>query len=84
MRAYYFDNRPGDQRLLHDSGEPVSLSTLTSLGISYWHIPVDEETDKKIDQVAKERGYKNRDVINVSKEGLGDVYEEKLKIFFAE
>ena len=30
----------------------------------------------------KERNYKNRDVIKVSKEGLGDVYEEKLRGFF--
>jgi hypothetical protein len=31
---------------------------------------------------AKERSYKNRDEINVSKEGLGDLYETKLKGFF--
>ena len=31
---------------------------------------------------AKERGYKNRDEINVSKAGLGDLYEEKIKGFF--
>lgn len=31
---------------------------------------------------AKERGYKNHDEINVSKAGLGDLYEEKIKGFF--
>ena len=31
---------------------------------------------------ARERGYKNRDEINVSKAGLGDIYEEKIKGFF--
>lgn len=31
---------------------------------------------------ATERGYKNRDVISVSREGLGELYETKLKGFF--
>jgi len=31
---------------------------------------------------AKERVYRNRDEINVSREGLGAVYEQKLKGFF--
>jgi hypothetical protein len=31
---------------------------------------------------AKERHYRNRDEISVSKEGLGDLYESKLKGFF--
>lgn len=34
--------------------------------------------------LAQERGYKNRDTINVSKEGLGEVYEQKIKGFFEE
>ena len=84
MRAYYYDDIPGDQRLLHDSGVEVPVETLKSLGVSYWSIPVDEKTDEKIDQVAEERDYKNRDVINVTKEGLGDSYEAKLKMFFTE
>ena len=63
MRAYYYDDLPGDQRLLHDSGVEVPVEILKSLGVSYWSIPVDEKTDEKIDQVAKERDYKNRDVI---------------------
>ncbi|EJD00525.1 1,2-dihydroxy-3-keto-5-methylthiopentene dioxygenase [Fomitiporia mediterranea MF3/22] len=87
MRAYYYDNIPGDQRLPHDSGESVSQDTLTSLGVLYWQIPLlgDGEVDEeKIDEVAREREYKNRDVINVTKEGLGEAYEGKLKMFFAE
>lgn len=31
---------------------------------------------------AKERGYKNRDEINVSRAGMGEIYEEKIKGFF--
>jgi 1,2-dihydroxy-3-keto-5-methylthiopentene dioxygenase len=47
-------------------------------------IPVDPagEWESKIDIIAGERGYKNRDVINITREGLGDLYESKLKMFF--
>ncbi|KAH8113092.1 1,2-dihydroxy-3-keto-5-methylthiopentene dioxygenase [Phellopilus nigrolimitatus] len=86
MRAYFFDDVPGDQRLAHDSGEPVSEETLTALGVLYWHIPLDNNAvaEAQIDAIALERDYKNRDIINVTKEGLGDQYEAKLKMFFAE
>jgi 1,2-dihydroxy-3-keto-5-methylthiopentene dioxygenase len=74
MRAYYYDNLPGDQRLAHDyvPSRPVSLATLEKIGVKYWSIPV-EGYEKDIDAVATANGYKNRDMINVSKEGLGDV-----------
>lgn len=86
MRAYYFDNIPGDQRLLHDSGKSVSEKTLESIGVLHWSIPIDEAGtwEQQINQVAKERDYKNRDTINVTKEGLGDLYETKIKGFFEE
>ncbi|KAF9228169.1 Acireductone dioxygenase [Gyrodon lividus] len=85
MRAYYFDDLPGDQRLPHDSGKPVDDSVLKSIGVLHWHIPVpvDGKYDA-IDAVAQERGYKNRDVIVITKEGLGDLYESKLKTFYEE
>jgi len=74
MRAYYYDNLPGDQRLLHDydPSRPVSEETLAALGVKFWAIPV-EGYESKIDTIAEEQGYKNRDTINVSKEGLGEV-----------
>jgi 1,2-dihydroxy-3-keto-5-methylthiopentene dioxygenase len=37
-----------------------------------------------VDKLAAERGYKNRDEIFVSPEKMGDVYEAKVKSFFAE
>lgn len=83
MRAYYFDNIPGDQRLLHDSGRSVDVSTLSALGVLYWSIPV-ENWQSDIDNIAKERSYKNRDTITVTKEGLGETYESKIKMFFQE
>ena len=74
MRAYYFDNIPGDQRLAHDyvPSRPAPQELLTKLGVSYWQIPLDGYLPK-LNAVADERGYKNRDFITVSKEGLGDV-----------
>lgn len=86
MRAYYFDNVPGDQRLLHDSGNSVSEETLKSVGVLHWSIPIDDsgKWEHQIDEVAKNRDYKNRDTINVTKEGLGDLYETKIKGFFEE
>ena len=86
MRAYYFDGIPGDQRLLHDSGRPVSADHLKTLGVLHWQVPLAGEGgwEPRIDAIAAERQYKNRDIINVTKEGLGDAYEEKLKIFFTE
>ncbi|KAL7409339.1 1,2-dihydroxy-3-keto-5-methylthiopentene dioxygenase [Mrakia frigida] len=88
MRAYYYDNIEGDQRLAHDSGEDVTPERLAELGLIYLAIPIEgrsrEEWEKDIDEVAKEREYKNRDVINVSKAGLGELYETKIKGFFHE
>lgn len=75
----------GDQRLKHEYSppRPVSTETLESLGVKYWTVPV-EDWQPQIDAIAKERGYKNRDTINVTKEGLGDLYESKLQTFFEE
>jgi len=88
MRAYYFDNIPGDQRLPHDGNSsipsrPVSTETLNKIKVEYWNIPV-EGHEEKLDAVARERKYRNRDVITVSKEGLGEAYEEKIKGFYKE
>jgi len=85
MRAYYFDNQPGDQRLPHDynPSREVPLDRLPKLGLHYWQIPVDGH-ETELNKVAEERDYKNRDVINVTKEGLGELYEQKIKSFFEE
>ncbi|KAH7308229.1 hypothetical protein B0I35DRAFT_361129 [Stachybotrys elegans] len=80
MKAYMYDNLPGDQRLPHDSGRAVDLDTLGKIGVLYYHIPELAGVDK----LASERGYKNRDEITVSPEKMGAVYEEKVKTFFDE
>ncbi|PSR83311.1 ARD/ARD' family-domain-containing protein [Coniella lustricola] len=80
MKAYIYDNQPGDQRLPHDSGTPVSPEALEKLGVLYYHMPA----VSAVDALALERGYKNRDEITVSPDKMGDVYESKVKSFFAE
>ena len=74
MRAYYYDNIPGDQRLPHDyiPSRPVSAETLKRLDVRFWTVPV-EEHESKINTIMEERGYKNRDLISVTKESLGEV-----------
>ncbi|KZT20442.1 hypothetical protein NEOLEDRAFT_1182521 [Neolentinus lepideus HHB14362 ss-1] len=53
----------------------------------YWNIPVsagDEYDVKDVDVIAREREYKNQGVITVSREGLGETYEGKIKMLFGE
>ncbi|KAJ4402260.1 1,2-dihydroxy-3-keto-5-methylthiopentene dioxygenase [Didymella pomorum] len=80
MRAYWFDNVEGDQRLPHDSGRNVDPEYLANLGVIYKHVTSDDD----VNALAKERSYKNRDEITVSPEKMGDIYEEKVKSFFHE
>lgn len=99
MKAYWFDNDDvssstptsaqvprltiypqADQRLPHDSGRPVPESHLASIGVLYSSHP----SLSTVDTLAKERDYKNRDEIIVSKQAMGDVYESKVKMFFNE
>ncbi|OIW33336.1 hypothetical protein CONLIGDRAFT_677132 [Coniochaeta ligniaria NRRL 30616] len=80
MKAYLYDDLPGDQRLPHDSGKTVDADDLTKLGVLYYRF---SDVDG-VNKLASERGYKNRDEITVSPEKMGAVYEEKVKSFFHE
>ncbi|KAK4190340.1 Acireductone dioxygenase ARD family [Podospora australis] len=80
MKAYIYDDLPGDQRLPHDSRQSVSASELEALGVIYHHIP----SLDGVNSLASERGYKNRDEITVSPQAMGEVYETKVKSFFDE
>lgn len=79
MKAYYYDNIPGDQRLPHDSDRPVSPEALSNLGIIHQNTP----NIADVDAIASERSYKNRDTIEISPSTLPD-YENKVKNFFHE
>lgn len=70
----------GDQRLPHDSGRSVDIDALEKIGVLYYHFPSLEG----VDALAAERGYRNRDEIKVSPQHMGDVYEDKVKMFFHE
>jgi 1,2-dihydroxy-3-keto-5-methylthiopentene dioxygenase len=70
----------GDQREPHDSGRTVTPDYLEKLGVLYYRISNVDDVDK----LASDRSYKNRDVITVSPEKMGDIYEEKVKSFFNE
>ncbi|KAF3770314.1 Acireductone dioxygenase [Cryphonectria parasitica EP155] len=80
MKAYLYDNQPGDQRLPHDSGTAVDPSALEKLGVLYYHMPSTSE----VDTLAQNRGYRNRDEITVSPDKMGDAYETKVRSFFSE
>lgn len=96
MKAYYYDDdavgilhylpfsiltpHQADQREDHDSGRSVSADYLSRLGVLYHHCPSVADVNK----IATERSYKNRDEIIVSPDKMGDVYEEKVKMFFNE
>lgn len=81
MKAYIYDDLPGDQRLPHDSGTEVSVQDLNDIGVLYYHLTTQEE----VDELAKKRNYRNRDVVNISPSTMTPkVYEEKLAMFFSE
>ncbi|KAI0554945.1 Acireductone dioxygenase ARD family [Xylaria curta] len=80
MRAYWYDNLDGDQRLAHDSGKGLDAEELKRIGVLYYRMPELES----VDALARERDYKNRDEIIVSPEKMGDVYESKVRMFFDE
>ncbi|KAI9689538.1 MAG: 1,2-dihydroxy-3-keto-5-methylthiopentene dioxygenase [Bathelium mastoideum] len=83
MKAYWYDNEPGDQRLPHDSGRLVEPSYLSSLGVLYRSFP-NVGDPSSVDDLARERDYKNRDTICVSPATMGEAYESKVKMFFNE
>jgi len=74
MRAYYLDNLPGNPSLSHDCvpSRPVSAETLDRIKVEHWQIPV-EGYEPKVNEIARQRGYKNRDTIHICKENFGDV-----------
>jgi 1,2-dihydroxy-3-keto-5-methylthiopentene dioxygenase len=80
MKAYWFDNLEGDQRLPHDSGRPVDPAYLSALGVTHYYLPDDLDS---VNKIASERNYKNRDEIEISPTLLPN-YEEKVKTFFHE
>ncbi|KAK9474109.1 Acireductone dioxygenase ARD family [Dipodascopsis tothii] len=92
MRAYYHDNKPTDQRLPHDDDvEELSIESLKAVGVLGYNLsqPGTASSDDaiaKIDKIAAERDYKNRDSVLISPDGFGsaEAYKTKLGIFYEE
>ena len=80
MKAYWYDNTSLDQREPHDSGRAVDPAYLSQLGVLYSHHP----SVDSVDTLASKRSYRNRDEITVSPKAMGEVYEDKVKMFFNE
>ncbi|GMG54491.1 unnamed protein product [Ambrosiozyma monospora] len=65
----------------HNSGKATPVEELLKLGVLYFQYPELEQ----VNELAKQRHYKNRDHIELSKEKIPeDVLNEKLKIFYEE
>ncbi|KAH9446787.1 hypothetical protein Pst134EA_030691 [Puccinia striiformis f. sp. tritici] len=81
MKAYIYDEdsqlSPQDD---HDSNQPVSVEELEHLGVLYWSV----DSIDQVNSIATQRDYKNRDQIICSPQAMGDIYQEKLDIFFEE
>lgn len=83
VQAYVHDgNDSVDLREPHNSGKPVSLAELGELGVFYKFL----NTQEDVDALAKERNYKNRDVVNISPASFPDeaALKAKLDIFYKE
>ncbi|KAN0045099.1 hypothetical protein ACTA71_006627 [Dictyostelium dimigraforme] len=73
MKSYFYDNE----------NEVVSLNYLKEHNVLYFPMEMENENYKEpLEALCKERGYKNRDEVILSKETPG--LEDKLKIFFEE
>ena len=89
MKAYYFDDVPGDPRLPHTSStSTLPPSHISSLGLLHTYIPPpasdSEPAPEALDALASARHYSHRDKITVSPDAMGAVYEDKIKMFFDE
>ena len=83
VQAYLHDNDNSvDFRTPHNSGTPVSLEELDKIGVIYRYCASQDD----VEQLAEEREYKNRDVVDIRPETFGGVeaYMNKLKVFYEE
>ncbi|XP_024542971.1 1,2-dihydroxy-3-keto-5-methylthiopentene dioxygenase 3 isoform X1 [Selaginella moellendorffii] len=86
MEAWYMDDSSEDQRQPHHLNpvQLVSHEKLAALGVLHWNLDADRyETDSKLQEIRKKRGYSYQDIITVSPEKLPN-YEHKIRSFFEE
>jgi 1,2-dihydroxy-3-keto-5-methylthiopentene dioxygenase len=64
MRAYFHDNSDSDPREPHEQITNVTPEELRNLKVLYWRLDGDDYLEK-INEIAKERNYKNRDEVSI-------------------
>jgi 1,2-dihydroxy-3-keto-5-methylthiopentene dioxygenase len=83
VEAYYYAENDSPMTDAHDSGISVSLNKLRSVGVYYSQLP----TLDSVNELAEQRHYKNRDVIDLNADtfpGGTQAIQAKLDIFFKE
>jgi len=79
MKVYYHDESEAHPTADHDSThEYLDLEALKAIHV----LGFVNQSMEEVDKLAEERGYVARDEINVTKEGLGEMYEQKIKSFY--
>ncbi|CAI5757335.1 unnamed protein product [Candida verbasci] len=85
VEVYYHDNKDtiDDFTEPHNSGVPVSLDTLSKIGVFYRQI----KTQEDLDNLATQRDYKNRDEVNLNLAAFNNdinAYNAKMQQFYKE
>lgn len=84
VATYIHDNdNTVDSREAHSTGAPVSLERLEKLGVIYKYLKTKEE----VDELAKQRHYKNQDMVNIQPSTFNNdqnLFEQKLAMFYDE
>ncbi|RKP11145.1 1,2-dihydroxy-3-keto-5-methylthiopentene dioxygenase 3 [Thamnocephalis sphaerospora] len=85
MRAYYYhqgDSQDPREEHSFSPPRPVSEEDLKRVGVLYWSLGGEDRLER-LEDVCRERSYKNRDEVVIAPDRLPG-YDEKLKIFFTE
>ncbi|KAG7665318.1 ADI1 [[Candida] subhashii] len=85
VEVYYHDNKDTleDFTQAHNSGESVSLEKLAEIGVFYKCVT----NMNDLNELAKQRNYKNRDVVNLNLEAFNndlEAYNAKMQQFYKE
>jgi 1,2-dihydroxy-3-keto-5-methylthiopentene dioxygenase len=84
MKAYYYDESdPSSQQTPHLTDTVITEEDLSAIGVFYRQL-LGPNALTELNDIAREREYKNRDEIEVSPKAMGDIYQSKLKTFFEE
>ncbi|ODV69222.1 Acireductone dioxygenase [Hyphopichia burtonii NRRL Y-1933] len=85
VEVYLHDNKDTPENFTdaHNSGESVSLEELSKIGVIYRYI----DSEDKLNELAKERDYKNRDQVSLNLGSFNDdieAFNNKMAQFYKE